>query len=91
MSLHNHPDRTFVELLLFWSLHHSFNLGYTGARYFRLFSNLKSAIKYKVTVQQGLDLECKRGHMAGPFNEPPLPTLQCSGIGVVPKKMVAGD
>ena len=85
MSLHNHPDRTFVESLL-WSLHHAFNLGYTGARYFHLSSNLKSTLEHKVIVQQELDLECKRGHMAGPYNKPPLPTLHCSGVGVVPKK-----
>ena len=88
MSLHNHPDCTFVESLL-WSLRHSFNLGHTGARYFCLSSNLKSALEHKVTVQQGLDLECEHGHMADPYNEPPLPTLQCSGVGVVPKKKVA--
>ena len=85
MSLHNYLDRTFVESLL-WSLCHGFNLGYTGALCIRLSSNLKSALEHKVIVQQGLDLECKRGHMAGPYNRPPLPTLQCSGIGVVPRK-----
>ena len=85
MSLHNHPDPTFVESLL-WLLRHGFNLGYTGACCFCLSSNLKSALEHKVIVQQGLDLECERGHMAGPCKDPPLPTLQCSGVGVVPKK-----
>ena len=85
MSLRNHPDPTFVESLL-WLLRHGFNLGYTDARYFCLSSNLKSALEDKVIVQLGLDLECERGHMAGPYKEPHLPTLQCSGVGVVPKK-----
>ena len=70
MSLHNHSDPTFVESLL-WSLRHGFNLGYTGTRYFRLSSNLKSALEHKVIVQQGFDLECERSHMTGPYKEPP--------------------
>ena len=53
MSLHNHPDRMFVESLL-WSLHHGFNLSYNGAGYFHLSSNLKAVLEHKVNVQQGL-------------------------------------
>jgi len=30
--------------------------------------------------------EVSRGHTAGPFSSPPLPTLQCSPLGLVPKK-----
>ena len=33
-----------------------------------------------------LDLESERSDMAGAYNKLPLPTLHCSGIGVVPKK-----
>ena len=85
MSLHNHPDHMFLESLL-WSLCHDFNLGYTGARYLRLSFNQKSALEHKVIVQRGLDLECERSHMPDPYNKPLLPTLQCSGVDVVPKK-----
>jgi len=33
-----------------------------------------------------LSTECMRGHMAGPYPEPPFENMRCSGIGVVPKK-----
>ena len=36
-------------------------------------------------VQKQLQSECNHGHMAGPYDIPPLENFQCSGLGVVPK------
>ena len=83
--LRKHPDHSFVTSLLA-SLVHGFDLGYTGPRSRRTNPNLKSAYQHPNVVTHGLQLECTQGHMAGPYPSPPLPNLQCSGLGVVPKK-----
>ena len=33
-----------------------------------------------------LHSECAKDHLAGLYNSPSLPNLQCSGVGVIPKK-----
>ena len=85
LCLRAHPDREFVSMLL-THIRHGFPLGYTGPREHRILHNLKSAAEHPDVLDAGLLQEVKRGHLAGPFSTPPLPNLQCSGLGVVPKK-----
>ena len=48
--------------------------------------NLKSTLLHPDAVTEALLKEVSRGHTAGPFSSLPLPTLQCSPLGLVPKK-----
>ena len=48
--------------------------------------NLKSATPHPQAVSDSLAKEVSRGHTAGPFPVPPIPNLQCSPLGIVPKK-----
>ena len=52
----------------------------------RVTLNLKSALLQPQAVSDDLQKELSRGHTAGPFPEPLLPNLQCSPLGVAPKK-----
>ena len=62
------------------------NIGYHGPRLHRITKNLPSALGNPSAVSDALAKECSRGHMAGPFTTLPHPFLQCSPLGVVPKK-----
>ena len=48
--------------------------------------NLVSAIQHPKVVSSNLTKEINLGWVAGPFDAPPLPNLQCHPVGVVPKK-----
>ena len=48
--------------------------------------NLRSATLHADVIDRDLHHEVTAGHILGPFPDKPLPTLQCSGLGVVPKK-----
>lgn len=48
--------------------------------------NLKSAHLHPEAISAALAKEVSNGHTAGPFLSPPIPNLQCSPLGVVPKK-----
>ena len=82
--LRNHPNRTFVNSLI-TSLTHGFDIGYSGTRTLRISPNLKSAFEHKDIVQQSLDTECERGHMAGPYEVLPMSNLVFR-LGRGPKK-----
>lgn len=84
-ELLNHPDRQFVSDLVH-DLQFGCRLGYQGPRYHRITPNLKSTLLHPNAVTEALMKEVSRGHTAGPFSSPPLPTLQCSPLGLVPKK-----
>ena len=62
------------------------NIGYTGPRSARITSNLKSSLLHPDAVSAALAKEVSNGDTAGPFPSPPIPNLQCSPLGVVPKK-----
>ncbi len=49
-------------------------------------SCLPSASRNRAAVRRKLGKEIEAGRVAGPFAERPLPRLQCSPIGLVPKK-----
>ena len=71
---------------LLYDLQWGCNIGYSGPRLARVTSNLKSALLQPQAVSDALEKELLRGHTTGPFSEPPIPILQCSSLGVVPKK-----
>ena len=84
-ELMNHPDRQFASDLVH-DLQFGCRIGYQGPRHHRITSNLKSTLLHPNAVTEALLKEVSRGHTAGPFSSLPLPTLQCSPLGLVPKK-----
>ena len=49
---------------------------------------LPSALKNKDVTMQKIQAEIYAGRVLGPFNQPPLPNLALSPIGLVPKKIL---
>lgn len=61
------------------------SVGFTGPRIPRLSRNLIFAAKHPEVIDREIqELQVARIH--GPYAERPLPNLQCSGLGVFPKK-----
>ena len=84
-DLRHHPDPHWVSDLL-QGLQYGVQLGYKGPRRQRVSRNLKSALEHPTVISDELTKEMNSQRIAGPFDAPPLPNLQCSGVGVVPKK-----
>lgn len=63
-----------------------FSLGYTGPRGARDSVCLTSAAAQPAVVVRKLATEIASGRIAGPFVSRPLASLQCSPIGLVPKR-----
>ncbi|XP_062586589.1 uncharacterized protein LOC134248181 isoform X1 [Saccostrea cucullata] len=63
-----------------------FRLGYEGPRQPRFSSNLLSAKTLPNITLEKLNKEISLGRIAGPFDAPPFANMQCSPIGLVPKK-----
>ena len=84
-ELSQHPARIFVSNVIN-SLRYGTHVGYTGPHKPRVSRNLISAIQHPEVVSGNLRKELGLGRVAGPFNSPPLPNLQCHPVGVVPKK-----
>ena len=85
LELSDHPDKLFVENLC-RDLREGTRIGYTGPRAPRNSKNLPSAYQNPRVVSDTLAQEVALGRVAGPFDSPPLPNLQVSPIGVIPKK-----
>ena len=84
-ELHTHPDQAWCSRLLH-TLRHGASIGYHGPCTPRTSKNLQSATLHPDIIDNELQSECAKGQLARPYNSPPLPNLQCSGVGVVPKK-----
>lgn len=84
-ELSQHPDRDFVTSLIN-GLRYGTHVGYTGPEKSRVSRNLISANQHPEVVSSNLYKEINLGRVAGPFDSPPLPNLQCHPVGVVPKK-----
>ena len=84
-ELHTHPNKQWVQHLL-QGLRFGFRIGYRGMRCFRLSRNLTSALIRPEVVTQYLETETNLGRTLGPFPDSPLPCLQCSLLGAIPKK-----
>ena len=63
-----------------------FCIGYSGPRQSRVAGCLSSASANMLVVRNKLAQEIKLGRIAGPFKVMPFRNLQCSPIGLVPKK-----
>ena len=85
LELPIHPDQAWCSCLLH-TLRHGASIGYHGPRTPRTSKNLLLATLHPDIIDNELQSERAKGHLAGPYSSPPLPNLQCSGVGVVPKK-----
>ena len=84
-ELTSHPDKGFVSQLL-QTFTSGCNIGYNGPHFAHIASHLPTAHTHPNVIDNALAKECSAGRIAGPFPSPPLPSLRCSGLGVVPKK-----
>lgn len=84
-ELSSHPNRNFVTSLIH-DLRFGTHVGYSGPEKPRVSRNLVSATQHPDVVSTNLTKEVSLGRVAGPFDHPPLPNLQCHPVGVVPKK-----
>ena len=82
MYTKNYPDNLFIrEGFLI-----GFRLQYSGPRLPRFSKNLPSLGINKQVAEEKIQKEVSLGRVAGPFPQPPFPTLQVSPLGLVPKK-----
>ena len=84
-ELKSHAHPAWVQELL-KGIDNGVSLGYHGQRCQRISHNLVSAFKHSHVIDEELSKEIAAQRIAGPFDTPPLQNLQCSGVGVVPKK-----
>ena len=63
-----------------------FKIPFVGERKFRTHKNLKSATENEHIIQRTIQSEVNKKRVEGPFSKPPMPNLQCSPLGLVPKK-----
>ena len=80
-----HPDKAWVSWLL-QGIDNGVQLGYTGPHTSFIARNLHSAHQRPDINDKELQQDLDAGCILGPFADKPLPTLHCSGLGVVPKK-----
>ena len=84
-ELANHPDKAWVSRLLN-GIKMGVDIGYRGPRGPQDSPNLSSAYQHPNIIQAELQKELDAGRVQGPFPARPMPSLHCSGLGVVPKK-----
>ena len=81
----HHPDRELVNFVVD-GFTNGFSLGMTSEPEPRgPCENLSGVLENPLVAQQMVDEEVAKGHMLGPFDEPPLPNLIYSPINLVPK------
>ena len=81
----NHPDRELVNYVV-EGFRYGFKLGLTSQPEPRgPVRNSAKVRKFPHIAQQLVDEEVKKGHILGPFDEPPIPDLVYSPINIVPK------
>ena len=86
LDLAGHPDREAVTYVL-EGLQHGFHLGFQPVcRLKPTKKNKSSAFQNPEVIDDYLAFDVARGRVAGPFPSPPLPNLQVSSFGVMPKK-----
>jgi hypothetical protein len=83
--LRDYPNRVFVSSLLH-IIRFGANTGFSSLEYPQSCRTLKSALEHSDFVDSAISDMVSKGHLAGPFDTPPLPNSCCSPIGVVLKK-----
>lgn len=85
-ELRRHPNRQLVQFVL-EGIRHGFKLGFCHTQPLKpAKKNKPSAVQHAAVIDEYLANEVSRGRVAGPFNSPPLPNLQVSSFGVIPKR-----
>ena len=85
-ELKTHTDPNWVKELL-KGIDKGVSPGYHGPRCQRISRNLSSAFKHPQIIDEELSKEVRARRSVGPFDTPPIPNLQYSGVGVIPKKI----
>ena len=80
-----HTDPNWVKEIL-KGIDKGVSLGYHGLRCQCISRNLASASQHPQIIDEELSREVRARRIVGPFDTPPIPNLQCSGVGVIPKK-----
>ena len=75
-----HTDPNWVKELL-KDIDKGVSLGYHGPRCQRISRNLASTSKHPQIIDEELSKEVRTRRIVGPFDTPPIPNLQCSGVG----------
>ncbi|KAF5387550.1 hypothetical protein D9757_006561 [Collybiopsis confluens] len=83
--LKDYPDRSFVSSLLH-IIRFGANIGFLSPENSQSCKNLLSAHEHPEFVDTSLADMVAKGHLAGPFDSPPLANFRCSPVGVVSKK-----
>ena len=85
-ELAGHPDKARVEFVLN-GLCLGFRIGFHKHQKLRSATkNKESASSNPQVIDSYIDNEVRLGRVAGPFATPPLPHLQVSSFGVIPKR-----
>ena len=80
-ELSKHPNKAFVKLIE----HLCCFIGYKGPQFSYHANNLVSAYQQPEVIDATLKKKCQLGRILGPFQTPPLPNFQTSGLRLVPK------
>lgn len=83
--LAKHPQPAFRSFIV-EGLSNGFAIGHAGTDVHSIAPNLPSSHMHFDYISDYLAQCCADGQTAGPFSYPPFPAMQCSGLGVVPKK-----
>ena len=85
-DLQHHPNQPLVQFVL-EGIRHGFRLGFCSSQPLKpAKKNKPSAAQHASAIDEYLANEVSRGRVAGPFDSPPLPNLQVSSFGVIPKR-----
>ena len=85
IELSQHPNPVFVSNLIHY-MTFGFNIRYKGPRRKRICHNLCSSIENAIAAGESILKELKQKCLACPSRLLPLPNLQISQIGLIPKK-----
>ena len=89
-ELRFHPNRQKVDFVLD-GIRHGFKLGFCHTQRLKpAKKNKPSADQHASVIAEYLAHEVSRGRVTGPFDFPPLPNLQVSSFGVIPKRGQVG-
>ena len=80
-ELAHHPDKAFVQQLIS-NIVHGCAIGFNGPHFSTTY--LSSSLQHPNVINDSLKKETEAGCILGPFDNPPLLNLRCSGLGIAP-------